>query len=162
MLQYDIEVDCDEHGPVVSSVVLTLKHVILFYANGRIEWLLKYYPDLMEEEQASKRPFSFDKFLELQKPISHALYDHYFDKLLLSHTDGFFSVLAIQAETNQADEEEEEHPKKNKEKSKKIELDVDYLGPYHTTAIILIREIEHTPFCLTVSCDGRFMVWSLK
>lgn len=49
VLSYDIELDCDMDEEIVSSLVLTKKHIIVFYRGGRIEWLNKYYSDAMEE-----------------------------------------------------------------------------------------------------------------
>jgi hypothetical protein len=74
LLSYDLEVEIDE-PQIVSNILLTLKHVILFLSNGRVEWLIKYYPDLMEEDSNIK-PFQLDKFYEYYKPISHSCYDH--------------------------------------------------------------------------------------
>lgn len=45
----------------MTNLLLTKKHLIIFYRNGRVEWLNKYYPDLMEEEDISLRPFYLDK-----------------------------------------------------------------------------------------------------
>ena len=45
VVSYDLEGDFDEK--VISSLVLTQKHLILFYKTGRIEWIKKYYPDMM-------------------------------------------------------------------------------------------------------------------
>ena len=43
---YDIE----QEGPdnLVRSLILTQKHIIVFYSNGRTEWLIKYYPELLD------------------------------------------------------------------------------------------------------------------
>ena len=63
LLRFDIEVDYDDHeGPIVANILLTRKHIIIFYRMGRIEWLNKYYPEAMEEEEISLRPFHLDKF----------------------------------------------------------------------------------------------------
>ena len=46
IVSYDIE----QEGPddLVRSLVLTQKHIIVFYSNGRAEWLIKYYPELLD------------------------------------------------------------------------------------------------------------------
>ena len=67
ILTYDIEIDHDDDGPVVANIVLTIKHVIIFYRIGRIEWLNKYYPESMEEEDVTLRPFYLDKYFETAK-----------------------------------------------------------------------------------------------
>jgi len=36
------------------------------------------------------------------------------------------------------------------------------IGPYHRNSIILIREIEGTSLSITVSTDGRVILWSGK
>jgi hypothetical protein len=78
---------------------LTPKHVIIFYSNGRTEWLIKFYPELLEEDSTVK-PFQLDKFHESSRKVVHALYDHQFTKLLLAYDDGFLGVLEIPAEDN--------------------------------------------------------------
>ena len=60
VISYDLEGDFD--GQVITNFILTQKHVILVYAHGRMEWINKYYPDLMEEEEIEKKPFYLDKF----------------------------------------------------------------------------------------------------
>lgn len=63
IISYDLEEEAGSNEVnVISNFLLTLKHLIVFYTNGKIEWLIKYYPDLMEEEDASNRPFQLDKF----------------------------------------------------------------------------------------------------
>jgi hypothetical protein len=46
IVSYDIE----QEGPdnLVRSLLLTQKHIIAFYSNGRAEWLIKYYPELLD------------------------------------------------------------------------------------------------------------------
>lgn len=46
IVSYDIE----QEGPdnLVRSLLLTQKHVIAFYSNGRAEWLIKFYPELLD------------------------------------------------------------------------------------------------------------------
>lgn len=48
VINYDLEGDFE--GRVISNFILTQKHVVIVYCNGRMEWVNKYYPDLMEEE----------------------------------------------------------------------------------------------------------------
>ena len=43
---YDIEQDGPDN--LVRSLILTQKHVIVFFSNGRAEWLIKYYPELLD------------------------------------------------------------------------------------------------------------------
>lgn len=75
----------------------------------------------MEEEEAHARPFQLDKFYEISKVVNHAVYDHHFTKILVSHSDGYFSVLPVSAESNEAEDEEEDgENKKNKKENKKL------------------------------------------
>lgn len=69
--------------------------------NGRIEWINKYYPDLMEEEEISQKPFYLDKYYEFSHPINYGLYNHQFTKLFVAHKNGFFSIINKQAQSNQ-------------------------------------------------------------
>jgi hypothetical protein len=91
---YDIEVDFDdEDSRIVSNLILTKKHLITFYRNGRIEWLNKYYPDLMEEEDITLKPFYLDKYFETNKNVRYSAYDGQFSKLFITFEDGCFGVL---------------------------------------------------------------------
>ena len=47
IINYDLEGDFEDQ--VISSLVLTKKHLLIFYRDGKIEWINKYYPDLMDE-----------------------------------------------------------------------------------------------------------------
>lgn len=147
---------------MVRALQLTPKHVIAFYSNGRTEWLIKFYPELLEEDSTVK-PFQLDKFHESPRRVVHALYDHLFTKLLLAYDDGFLGVLEIPAEDNKNEEEEEDQDRRKKAKeTKKIEVEGSIVGPYHRKGLILIREIENTSLVITVSLGGRVILWSGK
>lgn len=102
---YDIE----QEGPdnLVRSLVMTQKHIIAFYSNGRAEWLIKYYPELLDEDSLTK-PFQLDKYHEDNKRVVHALYNHQFSKLLLAYEDGFLGSLDLEAERYPNEDEEED------------------------------------------------------
>lgn len=79
-----MEGDFDGEEQVVRQFVLTRKHVLVFYGNGRVEWLNKYYPEAMEEERLEFRPFYMDKYFETKKPILSASYDPQFTKIFIT------------------------------------------------------------------------------
>lgn len=70
--------------------------------------MLKYYPELLEEDSLIK-PFQVDKYYETNQVIIHATYDHLFQNLLLANKNGYFNVIPIVAESNVAEEEEDEN-----------------------------------------------------
>ena len=77
-------------------MLLTQKHLITFFSNGRTEWLIKYYPELLDEDSVVK-PFQLDRYQDTNKKVIHSLYNHDFSKLLLVYDDGFMGVLAVPA-----------------------------------------------------------------
>ena len=87
------------------SLILTQKHIIAFYSNGRAEWLIKFYPELLDEDSTLK-PFQLDRYHEGAKKVVHALYDHQFSKILMAYDDGFLGVLNVPAEFGQSEEDE--------------------------------------------------------
>jgi hypothetical protein len=134
-----VEVETDDTGDSVRALQLTPKHIIAFYSSGRTEWLIKFYPELLDEDSTSK-PFQLDKFHESTRRVVHALYDHHFTKLLLAYDDGFMGVLEIPAEDNSNEEEEDEGDRRKKAReTKKIEVEGSIVGPYHRKGICLIR-----------------------
>jgi hypothetical protein len=77
----------------VANIVLTKKHVIVFYRMGRVEWMNKYYPEAMEEEDVSLRPFYLDKFYETGKEVRYSMYDGQFTKIFITFAEGCFGIL---------------------------------------------------------------------
>ena len=45
LASYDIE--AEEEELYIKSLQLTQRHIIVFYNTGRIEWLIKFYPELL-------------------------------------------------------------------------------------------------------------------
>ena len=43
-----------------------------------------------------------------------------------------------------------------------MEVESSFIGPYHRSQIILIHEIENTSLAITISVDGRVILWSGK
>jgi hypothetical protein len=160
VISYDLEGDFD--GQVIATFLLTPKHLILVYCNGRIEWINKYYPDLMDEEENSKKPFFLDKFYEFPTPINHAIYDHMLAKILVAHRNGFFSVILKPAESRENEDEDEDNKgNKNKlERNKRVDLEVKQLGPYHANHIVFCREVKDKAILMTISKAGRIIFWS--
>jgi hypothetical protein len=99
----------------IQSIQLTKKHIIVFYNTGRIEWLIKFYPELLEEDSALK-PFQIDKYYQSTRRIMHGMYDHQFQNLLIAYEEGFFGYLKIIADSNEAEEEYYEEDNKKKPK----------------------------------------------
>jgi hypothetical protein len=60
---------------------------------GRIEWMNKYYPEAMEEEDVSLRPFYLDKFYETGKEVRYSMYDGQFTKIFITFAEGCFGIL---------------------------------------------------------------------
>lgn len=92
----------------------------------------------------------------------HALYDHHFTKILIAYDDGFLGTLNVPAEKSQSEEEEDDENKKKSREAKKFEVESSFIGPYHRSSIILIHEIENTSLVITISANGRVILWSGK
>lgn len=121
IITYELEGDFEEN--VISSLILTRKHLLLFYRNGRIEWVNKFYPDAMEEESIQNKPFYLDKYYECENKINCALYDHMFENIYIANSNGFFTIMPKVAENNEVDEEDEENKhneQKDYERDKKL------------------------------------------
>lgn len=79
-------------------LVLTQRHVILFYLDGRIEWLNKYYEDLLKDEDPQLRPFVVDHTFKIAPGVNSAIYNHTFSKLFVSHSNAQITILKVEAE----------------------------------------------------------------
>jgi len=55
----------------------------------------------LDEEELSRKPFYLDKFYEFSTPINHAIYDHLFTKIFVSHKNGYFSLINKGGETRE-------------------------------------------------------------
>lgn len=87
----------------INTILLTQKHLLIFYQKGRIELLIKFYPELLDQDSVLK-PFKVDKFYENERGIVHALYNHHFTKILVGYRDGFLGSISIAAESNKNEE----------------------------------------------------------
>lgn len=142
--------------------MLTQKHIIVFYSGGRSEWLAKFYPELLDEDTLV-RPFQLDRFHDSPRRPLHAVYDHQLQRLLLAYEDGFLGVLGVAAETNKAEEEEDEQEGRKKvREARRVEVEGSLVGPYHRAPLLLLREIAGTSLVVSVSADGRVVLWSGK
>jgi len=87
-------------------LVLTQRHVIVFYLDGRIEWLNKYYEDLIKDEDPQLRPFVLDHTFRIAPKVSSAIYNHTFSKIFVSHSNAQLTILKLEAEKSLLSEEE--------------------------------------------------------
>ena len=46
LASYDIGIE--GQGQLVRSLLLTQKHILVFYSTGRVEWLIQFYPELLD------------------------------------------------------------------------------------------------------------------
>lgn len=101
---------------IVSSLVLTQRHLIASLDNKRIIWYSALPP---EETIASQQVLQKDKLIQLQDEImqdyifengnvGHMSYTKSYKKLTIGCTDGFLSSLPVEAEIYNEEEEEDE------------------------------------------------------
>ena len=101
---------------VVSSLVLTQRHLIASLDNKRIVWYSALPP---EETLASQQVPQEDKLIQLQDEIlqdyifengnvGHMSYTKSYKKLIIGCTDGFLSSLPVESEIYNEEEEEDE------------------------------------------------------
>ena len=46
LASYDIGIE--GQGQLVRSLLLTQKHILVFYSTDRVDWLIKFYPELLD------------------------------------------------------------------------------------------------------------------
>lgn len=60
----------------------------------------------MDEQDPKLRPLYLEKYYEFPKlKITHALYNHFYDKIVIAHQNGFYSIIKKEAESNEIDED---------------------------------------------------------
>jgi WD40 repeat protein len=112
------------------------------------------------------RPFYLDYYLTISPNVSSALYNHMMTKIFVGHSNGSISVIKLEAEKNSLEEEDEDKGeadgKDKKVKKKDLNgLDTQVLGPFHTKAVTLVKELTSAPVLLSAGRDGNVIFWSL-
>lgn len=73
--------------------------------------------------------------------------------------------MKLEAEKNTLEEEDEEKGegdgKDRKEKKKELNMETQLIGPYHTKAITVLKELSSVPVVLSAGQDGEVIFWSL-
>lgn len=159
------EVVSSQISSVPKQLILTQKHLIICYKNNLLEWVFKYDPALNDEDC---KPLDVDKYYTIQEGnISEIMYDHYLEEIIVGTVDGYILLLPVQGESNNDESIDDQAGDKtpsddeNKKQEKLLEIDVQKIGPFHTSEIIYIKELRDYDILITVSRNGAIFIWNL-
>ncbi len=73
--------------------------------NGRFEWIFKYDPSNLEDEEF--KPFKLDKsYTYMDERIVYITYNHFYTKMYAGTEEGGIIFLPVEAESFDVEEEE--------------------------------------------------------
>ncbi|EAR97028.3 hypothetical protein TTHERM_00196190 (macronuclear) [Tetrahymena thermophila SB210] len=156
--------DCEY---LVEFFVLTQKHLIIILQNGKFEWIYKYDPANLNEDEI--KPFKLEKtYLYDEEKLVNILYNQTYSKLYAGSNQGSIIIFPVEGETFDIEEEEEQQDKENEnhsdneDESREIEIQTEKKGPYPFSPIVFIRELENQNVVITVTQNSYIYFWDIE
>lgn len=148
------------------QLIITQRHILICYKNNLLEWLFKFDPSFNDED---RKPLAVDKYYTLQdSSISEIMYDHYLQEIIIGTQEGYILMIPQPAEANVEDLDDDQAGDKtpsddeDKKEEKQLDLEVKSIGPFHTSEVVYIKEMNDYDILVSVARDGSVFIWNLS